>query len=470
MPVSMNPNAQKKNNAAVANIINPNQSALQPVKPVPIPNPSMKPTGIVQPMGKAQNNSISNPSTMSPVAPAASSLPIPTSNVLNPNPTFAKYGGKDNYAASQNTRWVDANKNNDQELMAKLLADSKRANYVLNPYQAPSAQNDTDVSDYTKWKTETDDALNKYKNLAAGQFNFDPETDAGYQAQRQLAALRAKDANRSTMETMNEKGLLQSTVTNSQLDQNSQRAEQEAAAYIPEYRQQAYGQFGDKINRAKDMLDYSTNRVDTMYGREYQEGRDKVADDQQAWTNRYNYGTAIGKFANGRETLEAQSQKFNQNMDTKNFEEDVRRYEKNYDRGKYESDRNYRFEVQQRAISNGQWQSQFNMDVEKFGFTKASDLWSQAFQENQAGQDDAYRQATLTQSMTESDRSAASKATDDILKSNLVTYSKNPKTGAETVTVKDKEGLNNYIKSLRLSDDATDSLLYQYGLGSYVKK
>jgi hypothetical protein len=66
-------------------------------------------------------------------------------------------------------------------------------------------------------------------------------------------------------------------------------------------------------------------------------------------------------------------------------------WQQNFDRSKYESDRGYQFQQQQQAIQNGQWQQQYGLDVDKYGFQKASELWSQAFQESQS-QDDSDRQ------------------------------------------------------------------------------
>lgn len=136
----------------------------------------------------------------------------------------------------------------------------------------------TQAADYQAWKAKQDDLFAKLEGLSNSQFSYDPNTDPAYQAQRDLAKLRAGDANRATMETMNDRGLLQSTVTNSQLDQNNQRAEQEAAAYIPQYREQAYGQFRDRLSNAANLLGIASNRGDTAYERDYQTGRDATGD------------------------------------------------------------------------------------------------------------------------------------------------------------------------------------------------
>lgn len=193
-------------------------------------------------------------------------------------------------------------------------------------------------------------------------------------------------------------------------------------------------QFG--WQQSTDQRDYDRGILESDRGYDYQKGRDQVGD--KRYENEFN-----------RDVIES---------------------DRNFDRAKYESDRNYQLQVQQQSISSGQWQQQFNMDVEKFGFQQASELWSQAFQENKAGQDDARIKAQLEQELTQADRTAAFQATDAILKSGLVSKTTDMKTGQESMSVTNPKSLSDYIKSLDLSDNATDSLLYQYGLDSYVKK
>lgn len=180
---------------------------------------------------------------------------------------------------------------------------------------------------------------------------------------------------------------------------------------------------------------------------DYTKGRDSVAD------SRYTSETDYAHTRDQRGDM----------VDDRNFDQSKLVDDRNFNQAKYESDRNYRQQVQQQSIANNQWQQQFNQDVEKFGFQQASELWSQAFQMNQANQDNTLK-------LSQADQDAASQATNNITKSGLVSIATDPDTGAQTVSVPNPDSLNNYIISLNLSDDATDSLMYQYGLGSYVKK
>lgn len=113
--------------------------------------------------------------------------------------------------------------------------------------------------EYTDWMAKQNETFANLEKLVNTPFSYDPNTDPAYQAQRQLAQLRAGDATRNALETANEKGILGSSMNVSQLGQIQQRAEQEAAAYIPEYRQQAYGQHQDRLSRVGELLGQARN-------------------------------------------------------------------------------------------------------------------------------------------------------------------------------------------------------------------
>lgn len=70
-------------------------------------------------------------------------------------------------------------------------------------------------------------------------FKFDPSTDASYIAAQQLADEGAKDASRMTLETMNDRGIVNSSITSSQLGQIEQKAKLEPLKLIPQLQAQA---------------------------------------------------------------------------------------------------------------------------------------------------------------------------------------------------------------------------------------
>lgn len=143
------------------------------------------------------------------------------------------------------------------------------------PTSQPSYQ---PSAEFQEWNARQNDLFNRLESMMNQPFNYNPETDPGYQAQRQLAQLRAGDATKAALELQNEKGLLSSSMTNSQLGQIQQRAEQEAAAYIPQYRDQAYSQYRDQLANAANLLGLASGRANTAYDRNYQTGRDAQSD------------------------------------------------------------------------------------------------------------------------------------------------------------------------------------------------
>lgn len=143
------------------------------------------------------------------------------------------------------------------------------------PQSAPAYQ---PSAEFQEWNTKQNELFSQLQNLMNQKFEYDPNSDPGYQAQRDLAKLRAGDATRDALEIQNEKGLLSSSLTNSQLGQIQQRAEQEAAAYIPQYREQAYGRYQDQLANAANLLGLASGRANTAYDRNYTQGRDAQSD------------------------------------------------------------------------------------------------------------------------------------------------------------------------------------------------
>ncbi|KHL95368.1 hypothetical protein QW71_12955 [Paenibacillus sp. IHB B 3415] len=96
---------------------------------------------------------------------------------------------------------------------------------------------------------------------------------------------------------------------------------------------------------------------------------------QQQWDNRFNYGQAIGQFANGQKTLQAQQ------MDTANQQ--------------YTEQQAY--QTARDAISDKQWQAQFDESVRQYGLGYGLQQLSQS-------SDDSYRQAQLALSQDDNAR------------------------------------------------------------------
>lgn len=424
-------------------------------------------------------------------------------------------GGLDSYVKTQQGRLNEAVANKDQGLIDRLSSDQKRVGYSLTDPRAnistetgqpaaPSGPNPSDLIGqiYDGQYNSRLDALRKARETALqGLHGVETQAKQGAYANRNSAdAVSAQNAQR-LREMMASQGLLASG-DNITANANLGAARQGAIGDINQQEQNTLTDVSERRsminnNSATDeqslLAEVNAARANAMLGQMNADrgygldlaglsgimpgGGQTLASQQFGWGKQMDSAGLTGYFGNQR-TLQGQNLDWQKSTDQRNFdygkEQDKVKndqWQKQYDWGKYESDRNYRYGVQQDAIKNGQWQQQFSLDTDKWGFQKASELWSQAFQQNQANQDDAHRKTQLEQSMSQAERSAAAQASDAILKSNLISAVYDPITKQQTsVQVANPDALNKYIKSLQLSDNATDSLLYQFGLDTYVKK
>lgn len=117
------------------------------------------------------------------------------------------------------------------------------------------------------WTTKQSELFGRLESALNTPFMYDPNTDPGYQAQRNLINQRVQDANRSAMETANAKGILGSTMTGEALLDNTRRGELEAASFIPQFREQAYGQYQDRLSNINSLLGTARNFGQDVFNR-----------------------------------------------------------------------------------------------------------------------------------------------------------------------------------------------------------
>lgn len=219
-----------------------------------------------------------------------------------------------------------------------------------------------------------------------------------------------------------------------------------------------------------DLTNKQANQ-DVAFG--YMDRFGQLVNPQEDWSG---YGRQIAA-GGGPQTLAARDMQFGQDMQNRQFEYGQQRdligdsqWQQQFDRGRYESDRDYQFRSQQQAIQNGQWQQQFELDIDKFGFQKATEMWSQAFTETTSNRDHQARQQQLQQSMSETERQSAQQAYRNVAESGLVVQGAdefgNPTGG---YTVPNVQKFRDYVLSLNLPDNVTDSIFLQYGQGQLVK-
>lgn len=131
-----------------------------------------------------------------------------------------------------------------------------------------------------------------------------------------------------------------------------------------------------------------TPTVRTLQGQQLDAQRQaqQQALEQQQWENRFNYGQAIGQFANGQQTLAAKNQAFNQNLATR---------QQNTAESQYAEQLAY--QKARDAVADSQWSSKFNEDVRQYGLNYGLQQLAQS-------DDSAYRQAQLAISQDDNAR------------------------------------------------------------------
>lgn len=112
----------------------------------------------------------------------------------------------------------------------------------------------------TDYRSQIDSLLKQYQQLASSPITYNVQSDPSYASIQQAA----RRASQNTMEALNERGILNSSITASQLGQIQQQAEAQAeqAAY-----ERAYNQRMAELANLGNLINLYANRDDTMFGR-----------------------------------------------------------------------------------------------------------------------------------------------------------------------------------------------------------
>lgn len=106
---------------------------------------------------------------------------------------------------------------------------------TISPMNVAATNSNTYLDSYNKLATQ-------YQQLVNTPFTFNPENDPTYQAAVKLSDTQAKTASKNALETMNDRGIINSSVTSNQLGQIQTAAQQKPLELIPQLQQQAYSQ------------------------------------------------------------------------------------------------------------------------------------------------------------------------------------------------------------------------------------
>jgi hypothetical protein len=198
-----------------------------------------------------------------------------------------------------------------QEQIDKLLSPFQQQVPV---YQSPYTQQTQEALDnYNAWASRpyvsqyADEIEGMVRDILSRNFEYDPADDEQFQR-------ASKELTRNVMESMNARGILNSTVTENQVQQG-------VSDLLPQYQQIARQQFMDEGNQLMSQIDMLMGIDESQYGRYQDEGK-RLADalgivmdmdetQYQRWSDAYErrYRESRDKIADEQAAAEAERQK-----------------------------------------------------------------------------------------------------------------------------------------------------------------
>lgn len=166
---------------------------------------------------------------------------------------------------------------------------------VTTPGKTPSGKDPetaASLSRLNKLWTQASGYKAEIDGLLKQGFNYNPETDPAYQSLLEMSNKQAQQASVNSMETMNDRGILNSTVTSDRIGQIEQGAKDQVTAAIPQLQQAAYGKHMDKVSNLYNLM----NSVYADAERERGFGEDKRRWDLGYQQQQKEFETAKGQW------------------------------------------------------------------------------------------------------------------------------------------------------------------------------
>jgi hypothetical protein len=194
----------------------------------------------------------------------------------------------------------------------------KASTHWIGQINTATGQNSNpQVQQFNEYQAKQKELMNRFEGMINQPTTYNPEADPRYQAYKTLYEKQAKKASSNAMETMNDRGILNSTITGDRLGQIEQEAQSNALAAVPDFYAQDQQAQQDRLRNTAQLLGFATDEArytkDNQYRDQefdYRQERDSVGDDQ--YQQELEYRSA--RDAIGDERYKAE------------FDEDVRRY------------------------------------------------------------------------------------------------------------------------------------------------
>ena len=186
---------------------------------------------------------------------------------------------------NQISRWAS------QVRQAGGLSDSQYGSGVSGQQAERNYGNYQNQQQQKNYQTQTQNMLSKLQKKVNTPFSYDPENDPRYKTAQQLAASQAKTAGNQAMEALNDRGILNSTITSDRLGQIGKQYSDSVLQMVPQLYQNAYSEYQGDINNMSAMLNALANQENTLYGRVAQQDQSDAAASQ--WGQEYDLKKAL---------------------------------------------------------------------------------------------------------------------------------------------------------------------------------
>jgi hypothetical protein len=173
------------------------------------------------------------------------------------------------YQTNPNAARTELERAQDKANLQKSTGDTKgyeasthwinQINTAIGPQ--PSAQQQQ-FNEYQKKQMEL---MNRFEGMMNQPTTYNPEADPRYQAYKKLYEKQAGVASQNAMETFNDRGILNSTVTSDRLGQIQQDAQQNALAAIPDFYAQDQQAQQDRLRNTADLIGMFGDQAKSAY-------------------------------------------------------------------------------------------------------------------------------------------------------------------------------------------------------------
>jgi hypothetical protein len=287
---------------------------------------------IIESLNKRNGTSYKNPVLPKPVTVDNANVKPPSAN-LPTKPTEPTWQDKlASYQTNPNAARTELERAQNKANLQNATGDTegyKASTHWMNQINtAIGKDSNPQVQQFNEYQKKQAELMNRFEGMMNQPNTYNPESDPRYQAYKKLYEKQAGVASQNAMETFNDRGILNSTVTSDRLGQIQQDAQQNALADIPEFYAQDQQAQQDRLRNTAQLLGLVTDEARNAQEVNYRNERDEVGDrryneqftaqqTQQEWDNAFK--------EKGFDFNKAQ-QLWDNNFKNKSFEQGVKEF------------------------------------------------------------------------------------------------------------------------------------------------